>query len=358
MSEKDLYKVLGVSKSSSPDEIKKAYEQFKEITNAYEILSDPKKRQQYDQFGSASFQHGGFGGGAGPGAEGFGDIFESVFKDFFGGGAGRRASAGPQRGNDLMYQLELDLEQVVRGTTVDIQVRVPVSCQTCYGKGTQSGAAPSTCTYCQGTGQIRMQQGFFSIQQPCHYCQGKGTVIKDPCKTCHGAGRVEKEQKLSVNIPAGVTTGDRLRLSGKGEAGAQGGPAGDLYVEIHIRPHPIFQREGSNLYVEVPIPFTVAALGGNVDVPSLEGPLSLKIPAGTQTNKVFKLGQKGIPQNQRHAAGDLMCRVVIETPVHLTNDQKALLEKFAEITKDSIHHPVEKKWWDRIKGFFEKIKKP
>jgi len=371
MSEKDLYKILGVSRSSSQEDIKKAYrklaakhhpdknlddphksaEKFKEVTQAYETLADPKKRQHFDQFGHGDFQ--GFGGNAGgQSAEGFGDIFDSVFKEFFGGGAaGQQRRGGPQRGSDLMYQLELTLEQAVLGTTVEIQIRVPSACEPCRGKGSQSGSAPTSCTYCHGTGQLRMQQGFFSIQQPCHYCHGQGAIIKDPCKACKGAGRVDKQQKLSVNIPAGVDQGDRLRLSGRGEVGPNGGPAGDLYVEVHLKPHALFQREGRNLNIEIPIPFSVAALGGTVEVPSLKGPLQLKIPAGTQTHKIFKLTGQGISGSQRHHPGDLLCRIVVETPVHLTSEQKNLLEKFAGLSQDSTHHPMEKSWFEKVKKF-------
>jgi molecular chaperone DnaJ len=367
MSEKDLYKILGVNKSSTPDEIKKAYrklavkyhpdknpddpqkaaEKFKEVTSAYETLSDSKKKQHYDQFGQTDFQ--GFGGGS-HSTEGFGDIFDSVFKEFFGGGA-QQKRGGAQRGSDLMYQLELSLEQAVLGTTIDIQIRVPSTCTPCKGKGSQSSAAPATCTYCHGTGQIRMQQGFFSVQQPCHYCNGKGTMIKDPCHSCRGSGRIEKDQKLSVNIPAGVDQGDRLRLTGKGEAGFNGGASGDLYVEVHLKPHAVFRRENRNLHLDIPISFSLAALGGSIDVPSLKGSLQLKIPAGTQTHKIFKLAGQGVSGSQRHHAGDLLCRVVIETPVHLNNEQKHLLEKFAEMSHDSNQNPLGKNWFDKVKNF-------
>jgi molecular chaperone DnaJ len=379
MSDKDFYKVLGVSKGCSQDDIKKAYrklaakhhpdknlddqakaaEKFKEVTQAYETLSDPQKRQHYDQFGQADFQ--GFGGAGAHSAEGFGDIFDSVFKDFFGGGASggsQRRRGGPQRGSDLMYQLELSLEQAVLGTTVEVSIRIPSTCEPCHGKGSQSGAAPTACAYCHGTGQIRMQQGFFSVQQPCHHCHGQGSVIKDPCKSCKGSGRVEKPQKLSVNIPAGVDNGDRLRVTGRGEAGTHGGPAGDLYVEVHLKPHAIFQREGRNLHLEIPISFTVAALGGSVEVPSLKGPLQLKIPAGTQTHKVFKLAGQGVSGSQRHHPGDLLCRVVVETPVSLTSEQKHLLEKFAGLNTSETHNPIGTSWLDKVTRFLkDSIKK-
>jgi len=375
MSEKDLYKVLDVSQSSSQEEIKKAYrklaakhhpdknlndphassEKFKEVTQAYETLSDPKKRQHYDQFGQSDFQ--GFGGASGgQSAEGFGDIFDSVFKEFFGGGgsaAGQQRRGGSQRGSDLMYRLELTLEQVVLGATVEIEMMVPCPCEPCKGKGAQAGSAPKKCTYCHGTGQLRMQQGFFSIQQPCHYCHGQGMIIKDPCKTCKGAGRVEKHKKFNVNIPAGFDQGDRLRLSGRGEAGPNGGASGDLYIEIHLKPHALFQREGRNLHIEIPISYALAALGGVIDVPSLKGSLQLKIPAGTQTHKVFKMAGQGVPGTQpRHHAGDILCRVVIETPVHLTSEQKNLLEKFSELSENSSHNPMEKGWFEKVKKFF------
>ncbi len=373
MSEKDFYKILGVSKGSSQDDIKKAYrklaakhhpdknlddqkkasEKFKEVTQAYETLSDPKKRQHYDQFGQADFQ--GFGGN-GHSTEGFGDIFDSVFKDFFGAGSAegtQKRRGGPQRGSDLMYQLNLSLEQAVLGTTVEISIRIPSACDACNGRGSHSGSAPSVCNYCHGSGQLRMQQGFFSVQQPCHYCQGQGSIVKDPCKACKGSCRVDKPQKMSVTIPAGVDEGDRLRVTGRGEAGVHGGSAGDLYVEVHIQPHLLFQREGRNLHLEMPISFTVAALGGSVEVPSLKGPLHLKIPAGTQTHKIFKLTGQGVSGNQRHHPGDLLCRVIVETPVSLTSEQKHLLEKFSGISHSQENNPMGKSWFEKVAKFLK-----
>jgi molecular chaperone DnaJ len=252
-----------------------------------------------------------------------------------------------------MYQLNLSLEQAVLGSTVEISIRIPSTCDTCSGKGSQSGAVPSACTYCHGTGQLRMQQGFFSVQQPCHYCQGQGATVKDPCKTCKGSGRVEKPQKMSVTIPAGVDEGDRLRVSGRGEAGTHGGSAGDLYVEVHLQPHSLFQREGRNLHLEMPISFTVAALGGAIEVPSLKGPLQLKIPSGTQTHKVFKLAGQGVSGSQRHHPGDLLCRVIVETPVALTRDQKNLLEKFAGLSLSETNNPMGKSWFEKAAKFLK-----
>ncbi len=377
MSQKDFYEVLGVSRDASIEEIKKAYkklaikhhpdknrdnpeqaaEKFKEITQAYETLSDPKKKQYYDQMGHAGFQGGGFGGAGS--TEGFGDIFDSVFKEFFGAGAAgqqRRSRTDGQRGSDLIYRLEISLEEALLGTSVDIQIRVPSTCADCQGTGSQSKSKPTSCHYCQGTGQLRMQQGFFSIQQPCHYCQGQGSVIKDPCKSCKGSGRKEKEQKLSVQVPAGVNEGDRLRLSGKGEAGIHGGSAGDLYIEVHLKKHALFQREGRNLNIEVPISFSLAALGGVISVPSLKGPVELKIPAGTQTHKIFKIHGYGVPGNNRHIAGDLFCRVIVETPSHLSQEQRALFEKLSTLSHES-HSPLEHSWLAKMKDFLSKIAK-
>lgn len=372
MSNKDLYEVLGVARTSTQEQIKTAYrklamkyhpdknrddpkgasEKFKEINQAYEVLSDPEKRQQYDRFGNTDFQ--GFQGGGG-GSEAFGDIFDSVFKDFFGGG-GRQQRHGPPRGDDLMYRLEVDLEQAVDGASVEIQIKTLAHCDDCEGSGAKPGTQLQTCRHCAGSGQVRIQQGFFAIQQPCPHCGGRGKVITHPCGTCSGQGRYPKQRKITVNIPAGIDEGDRLRISGRGEAGPQGGTPGDLYIEIHLKKHSIFERRGKDLYTEVPISFVRAALGGTVQVPGLKSSLSLKIPAGTQTHRLFKLAGQGIPSNRRHGAGDLLCRVIIETPVHLTKEQKEILERFEGKMEDKSQ-PSQKTWWQQAQAFLERVKK-
>src|SRR5690554_5815957 len=349
MSKRDYYEILGVERSATTPEIKKAYRRvamkfhpdrnpdddnaehkFKEATEAYEILSDAQKRQAYDQFGHAGVDAstGGFGGGGFDGAR-FNDIFGDVFGDIFGGGrGGRRARSGPRRGSDLRYNLEIDLEQAVKGTEVKIRVPVLVSCESCKGSGAEEGSEPVSCSTCNGMGQVRMQQGFFSVQQACPTCYGKGKVVTNPCGNCHGQRRVEEEKTLAVKVPAGVDTGDRIRLSGEGEAGPEGGPPGDLYVEIHVRRHKIFEREGNQLYCEIPISFVDAALGGEIEVPTLDGRVKLKIPAETQTGKLFRLRNKGVTPVRGGVTGDLLCRVVVETPVKLTKRQKELLGEF------------------------------
>lgn len=367
---KDLYEILGVARTSTPEQIKTAYrklamkyhpdknrdnpeaaaEKFKDISHAYDVLSDPEKRQQYDRFGNSDFQ--GFHGG---GSEAFGDIFDSVFKDFFGGGS-RQQRHGPARGDDLMYRLEVDLDQAVFGGSVDIQIKTLVNCDDCDGSGAKRGSQAQTCRHCGGSGQIRMQQGFFAIQQPCPHCGGRGKVITNPCGTCSGQGRYPKQRKITVNIPAGIDEGDRLRISGRGEAGPQGGPAGDLYIEVHLKSHPIFERRGKDLYTEVPISFVTAALGGSVDIAGLKGPLNLKIPAGTQTHRLFKLAGQGVPANRRHGAGDLLCRVIVETPVNLSKEQKEILERFNDKIGEK-NEPNKKTWWEKVQTFLERVKK-
>jgi molecular chaperone DnaJ len=379
MAKEDFYKLLGVEKNASEAEIKKSYrkmamkyhpdrnkekpeaaeKKFKQIKEAYEILSDPQKRSAYDQFGHAGVDNsrgggpGGFGGG-----EGFGDIFGDVFGDIFGGGGGGgRQRSSVQRGADLRYNLELTLEEAVGGTEAKIRVPVLTACGECSGTGAKKGSKPVTCTTCQGHGQVRMQQGFFSVQQTCPTCSGTGQQIKDPCRKCHGQGRVQENKTLSVKVPEGVDTGDRIRLGGEGEAGANGGPAGDLYVQIQVKDHPIFTRDGANLYCEVPISFPVACLGGELEVPTLSGKVKLKIPAETQTGKLFRLRGKGVKPVRGGAVGDLMCRVQIETPVRLTKEQKALIEKFRDSlsTGGKHHSPQEHSWVDGVKSFFDKL---
>jgi len=375
MAKRDYYEVLGVSRSASADEIKKAYRRlamkhhpdrnkddsgsegkFKEVKEAYEVLRDSDKRAAYDRFGHDGLRGAGMGGPGGFSAEGFSDIFGDVFGDIFGGG-GRRG--GPQvfRGADLGYELRLDLEHAVSGDTVTIDVPSQVSCDVCEGSGAKKGTTPAQCSTCGGAGQVRMQQGFFSIQQTCPACKGAGTMISDPCENCHGRGRVRKTRTLSVKVPAGVDDGDRIRLSGEGEAGRNGGPPGDLYVEIRVNPHKIFAREGADLSCEVPISFSTAALGGEVELPTLEGNVALKVPAGTQSGKVFRLRGKGVTTVRDPRKGDLFARVAVETPVNLTNDQKELLRKFDKKVQSGgdKHSPRADSWFDTVKRFFERI---
>jgi len=373
MSKRDYYEILNVDRGAAQADIKKAYrriamkfhpdrnpddanadEKFKEATEAYEVLSDQEKRQAYDQYGHAGVdpQAGGFGGGAGS----FSDIFGDVFGDIFGGGGGGgRSRGGPQRGSDLQYTLELELEKAVKGTTVKIKVPRLVSCDPCDGSGAKPGSTPTSCTTCGGIGQVRMQQGFFSVQQTCPNCRGRGSVISDPCRECSGQGRIEERKSLSVKVPAGVDTGDRIRLSGEGEAGPGGGPHGDLYVQISVREHDLFERDGKNLYCEVPISFVDAALGGELEVPTLDGRVKLKIPAETQTGKLFRLRGKGVAPVRGGSTGDLMCRTVVETPVSLNRRQKDLLEelKASMDERGSKHSPRKDTWFKGVKKFFD-----
>lgn len=372
MSKRDYYEVLGVSKGTDAKEIKRAYRKlamkyhpdrnpddkdadakFKEATEAYEVLSDADKRARYDQFGHAGVDGQAGGGAGGFGGGNFSDIFGDVFGDIFGGGGGGRSRGGPQRGSDLRYNLELTLEQAVKGTEVKIKVPTLTECDTCHGTGAKDGSKPVSCGTCHGQGQVRMQQGFFSVQQTCPTCRGQGTIIKDPCGTCHGRGAKEETKTLNVKVPAGVDNGDRIRLSGEGEAGTRGGPAGDLYVETHIKPHPIFERDGRNLYCDVPISITDAALGGELEVPTLDGRVKLKIPEETQSGKLFRLRGKGVVPVRGGAAGDLLCRVMVETPVNLTNEQKELLKQLQASMKGETHSPKKKSWFENVKAFFE-----
>ncbi len=374
MSKRDYYEVLGVERGASEDDLKKAYrrlamkyhpdrnpddadaeEKFKEASEAYEILTDPEKRQAYDQFGHAGVDPS-QGGAGGFGFEGnFGDIFGDVFGDIFGGGrGGGRGANGVSRGSDLRYNMQLDLEQAVSGDTVEVRIPVLATCEDCDGTGAAPGTSPTTCPDCHGSGQIRVSQGFFSLQQTCPRCRGTGRIITDPCRTCGGAGRVERSKTLSVKIPAGVDTGDRIRLTGEGEAGMNGGPPGDLYVQIDVREHPIFVRDGRNLYCEVPISMVDAALGGELEVPTLDGRVKLKIPAETQTGKMFRLRGKGVSQVRGSGVGDLLCKVVVETPVKLTERQKELLQELkASLDENAKHSPREKSWFDGVKNFFD-----
>jgi molecular chaperone DnaJ len=295
---------------------------------------------------------GGFGGG---GSSSFSDIFGDVFGDIFGGGRGGRSN----RGADLRYTLELDLEEAVKGTSVNIEVPGHVECGTCEGSGAEQGSQPETCGTCRGMGQVRMQQGFFAVQQACPTCRGSGKVIKNPCKQCHGAGRIEEAKTLSVKVPPGVDTGDRIRLSGEGEMGIEGGPPGDLYVQVAVRDHSIFTRDGRNLYCEVPISIVDATMGGELEVPTLDGRVKLKIPPETQTGKLFRLRNKGVSPVRGGPAGDLLCRVVVETPVKLTKRQKDLLGEFQETLdgkKGNSHAPKKTSWFEGVKSFFDEMK--
>ncbi|HIG89288.1 molecular chaperone DnaJ [Candidatus Thioglobus sp.] len=368
MSKRDYYEVLGVEKGADDKQIKKAYKrlamkhhpdrntdnkasaekQFKEIQKAYAVLSDSQKRQAYDQFGHAGVDGsaGGFGGGSpfGGGGGGFGDIFG----DIFGGG-----NAQPDnRGADLRYDLEINLKEAAEGTTVKVRIPKNEACDTCHGTGAKPGTSVKTCGTCSGSGQIQVQQGFFAVQRPCHVCSGTGQKIEKPCGTCRGQGVVRKQKTLSVKIPAGVDTGNRIRLSGEGEAGARGGPSGDLYVEVHVKKHSIFQREGNDLYCEVPIDFATATLGGSIEVPTLSSKLKIKVPAGTQTGKLFRLRGKGIKAIRHDGVGDLLCQVKIETPVNLNKKQKDLLKEFSA-SCGKKHHPESSSFFGKMKSFFE-----
>ena len=378
MSKRDFYDILGVNRDASDDEIKKAYrklamkyhpdrnpdnpkaeEHFKEVKEAYEILSDGQKRTAYDQYGHAGVDPqagmgGGFGG-FGAGAGGFSDAFGGIFDEIFGAGrAGGGGRSNVYRGADLRYNLEITLEQAAFGTETKIRIPTMEACETCKGSGAKSGTQPKTCPTCQGSGQVRMQQGFFSIQQTCPKCRGTGKFIADPCGSCHGAGRVKQHKTLAVKIPAGVDEGDRIRLSGEGEHGVNGGPPGDLYVQIHLKAHPVFQREQNDLHCEMPISFATAALGGEIEIPTLDGAANLKIPSETQTGKVFRLRGKGIKGVRSGSHGDLLCHVVVETPVNLTERQKELLREFDESNKEDAerHNPRAKSWMDRVRDFF------
>jgi molecular chaperone DnaJ len=375
MAKRDFYEILGVAKSASEEDIKKAYrklamkyhpdrnpdnkeaeEKFKEVKEAYEMLTTPEKREAYDRYGHAGVDpNSGMGGGFGN--AGFGDAFSDIFGDIFGGGARRGGGGGPQvyRGADLRYNLEITLEQAAAG--FDTTIRVPSwdKCDTCHGSGAKPGTSPVTCSTCHGHGQVRMQQGFFSIQQTCPKCHGSGKIVPEPCAACSGAGRIKRNKTLEVKIPAGIDNGMRIRSSGNGEPGTNGGPPGDLYVEIHIKPHTVFQREGDDLHCEMPISYTKAALGGEIEVPTLGGKVSFTIPEGTQTGKTFRLKGKGIKGVRSGYSGDLFCHVVIETPVKLTDKQKDLLREFDRLTNEggAKHSPQSKGWMDKVKDFFE-----
>jgi molecular chaperone DnaJ len=376
-SKQDYYELLGVSKSATADELKKAYrklamkhhpdknpddknaeKKFKEISEAYEALKDPQKRAAYDRMGHAAFE-GGMGGGGGRAggfhaggfdfeASGFGNIFDDMFSEFMGGR--QQQAEASLRGSDLRYNMEITLDDAFKGMKKNIKIPTNAKCETCHGSGAAKGTKPETCPTCHGQGKVRARQGFFTIERACSTCHGLGQVIKDPCKTCHGAGRVRKEKTLSVSIPAGIEDGARIRLTGEGEAGLRGGPTGDLYIFLHIKPHKLFQRDGSNIYCQVPIPMTTATLGGEIEVPSIDGHTArVKIPEGTQSGKQFRLKGKGMSMLRSSSRGDMYIQALVETPVSLSKRQKELLEEFAGLEKKSHSSPLSE-------GFFAKIK--
>lgn len=379
MPKRDYYSTLGVNRDASDEDIKKAYrklamkhhpdrnpddkaseDKFKDAKEAYEILSDPKKRAAYDQFGHAGVDSAAFGAGARGfgGQEGFGgfaDAFGDIFGEIFGNAGGARSRGnGVFRGADLRYNLEMSLEEAARGTEAKVRIPALEQCATCHGSGAKPGTQPKTCPTCNGQGQVRVSQGFFSIQQTCPQCHGSGKIIPQRCETCDGAGRIRKHKTLSVKIPAGVDQDDRIRLSGEGEGGINGGPPGDLYVVVNLKPHPVFQRENNDLHCDMPIGFTTAALGGEIEIPTLDGHAKLKIPSETQTGQVFRLRGKGIKGVRSAAHGDLYCHVALETPVKLTARQKELLREFEAINAQDpgAHNPRAKNWFDRVREFF------
>lgn len=384
MAKQDYYKVLGVSRNASENEIKKAYrklamkyhpdrntsdktpeakkiaeEKFKELNEANEVLSNPCKRAAYDKFGHSGI-HAGMGAQGSAGASrgfNFSDVFSDigdVFGDIFGGGhSGGQQKQRPKRGADLRYTLEISLEDALHGTTVELRIPRIVACKSCDGKGSRKGSQATRCKTCEGQGQVRIQQGFFTIQQTCPDCHGQGTIITDPCPYCRGQGQVQESKTLAVNIPAGIDSGDRIPLRGEGEGGLHGAPAGDLYVEIHLQKHPLFKREGQHLYCDVPISFTMAILGGEIEVPTLTGPVNLHIPPETQSGKILRLRGKGVP-GRPGVTGDLLCRVFVETPVGLTKQQKELAAKLGRELESGNHYPKQRQWYESVKKFFTK----
>jgi molecular chaperone DnaJ len=370
----DFYETLGVQKGADEKELKSAFRKlamqfhpdknpgdkacehrFKEINEAYECLKDPQKRAAYDRFGHAAFEQGGMGGGAGFAAGGFADIFEDIFGDMMGGGRRQRQSNGRERGADLRYNMEISLEEAYAGKTAQIRVPSSITCDECKGSGAKPGTQPVTCSMCSGSGRVRAAQGFFSIERTCPQCGGRGVTIKDPCPKCAGQGRVHEERQLSVNIPAGIEDGTRIRLAGEGEAGARGGPTGDLYIFLAIKPHEFFARDGADLYCTVPISMTTAALGGDFEVGSLDGAATkVKVPEGTQHGRQFRLKGKGMPVLRQPVVGDLYIQTVVETPQKLTKRQRELLEEFQEISSQE-NSPESAGFFSRMKGFFESL---
>ena len=384
MAKRDYYEVLGVARGASAEELKKAYRQkakelhpdrnsdnpnaeaqFKEVNEAYDVLKDADKKAAYDRFGHAAFE-GGMGGGGRGGAQGFGggnadfasafsDVFEDLFGDFMGGRGGGGGRSRAQRGSDLRYNLRVSLEEAFQGVQKTINVPTSVACDTCRGTGAEGGAEPVTCPTCSGMGKVRAQQGFFTVERTCPTCNGMGQIVKNPCRSCAGAGRIEKERALSVNIPAGVETGTRIRLAGEGEAGLRGGPSGDLYIFIEVKDHPIFQRDGVHLYCRVPISITTAALGGEVEVPTIDGGRSrVKVPAGAQTGKQMRLRAKGMPALRGGGTGDMVLELAVETPVNLTARQRELLMEFEKLSEEN--NPEGKTFFSKVKGFWDGMK--
>ncbi len=374
MSKQDYYELLGVGKDADEAALKKAFrkqamqyhpdknpgdaeaeKKFKEIGEAYDVLKDPEKRAAYDRYGHAAFEHGmGGGGRGGHGGAGFdfSDVFEEFFGDFMGGGGGRRRRGGGAaagRGNDLRFNMEISLEDAYRGKTDQIRVPTSVPCEPCSGSGAEPGSKPEVCDTCGGAGKVRASQGFFMVERTCPKCHGNGSVITNPCRTCSGAGRVRKEKTLQVKIPQGVEEGTRIRLAGEGEAGSRGAPAGDLYIFLSIRPHPLFKRDGDMLYCQVPIPMSTATLGGDIEVPTIEGKRArIKVPDGTQSGRQFRLRGKGMPELNGGFTGDMIIETVVETPTNLSKRQRELMEEFAAEGGDSVS--------PRSEGFFSKVK--
>jgi len=381
MAKRDYYEVLGAKKGASADELKKAYRQkakelhpdrnsdnpnaeaqFKEVNEAYDVLKDADKKAAYDRYGHAAFEggmgggaRGGFGGGQGDFSSAFSDVFEDLFGDFMGRGGGGGGRSRAQRGSDLRYNLRVTLEEAYSGVQKTINVPTSVACDACRGTGADGGAEPTTCPTCSGMGKVRAQQGFFTVERGCPTCSGAGQIVKNPCKSCHGHGRIEKDRALSVNIPAGVETGTRIRLAGEGEAGLRGGPTGDLYIFIEVKEHPIFQREGAHLFCRVPISFATAALGGEVEVPTMDGGKArVKVPTGSQTGKQMRLRGKGMPALRGAGHGDMLLELAVETPVNLTSRQKELLREFDELSEEN--NPEGKSFFAKVKGFWDGMK--
>jgi len=373
MAKRDFYEVLGVSRDADEKALKSAYRKmamkyhpdrnpgdaeaeasFKEVNEAYDTLKDDQKRAAYDRFGHAAFENGGFGGGgAGHGAD-FHSTMSDIFEEFFGMGGGRRGS-GRERGADLRYNLEITLEEAFSGKTVEIEVPTSVTCETCSGSGAKPGSSPTACRTCGGAGRVRAAQGFFTLERTCPSCQGRGQVISDPCTSCGGAGRTTQERTLSVNIPAGIEDGTRIRLAGEGEAGLRGGPAGDLYIFLSLKPHDLFQRDGADLYCRVPISMTTATLGGQFDVPTVDGSTSrVKVPEGTQAGKQFRLRGKGMPVMRSSQHGDMYIQVTVETPTNLTKRQRELLAEF-EQESSGENHPESAGFFSKVKDFIDNL---